>query len=65
MAIESKYRYYLLHCDKMAKFMDEILTACHLKENDFDEYKFLMQDIFRLVQFDEDTDKDLENLLFS
>lgn len=71
-AIERKYEYYLLHYDtRMKKFMDEILTACHLKENNFEEYQYLMDDIFGLVKFDEDedtdsdTDTDLENLLLS
>lgn len=67
-AIESKYRYYLLHhATRMKKFMEEILTACHLKENNFEEYKYLMDDIFGLVKFDEDTDSDtdLETILYN
>lgn len=49
-AIEVKYRYYLSHHDtRMKKFMDEILTASGLKTTNFEEYEYLMNDIFGLV----------------
>lgn len=61
-AIKAKYDYYLLNYDTcMKKFMEEIFTACHLKENNFEDYKYFMEDIFGLVKFDEEEDADLQS----